>query len=403
MNLRRCALCQGREFKLVVDLGFHPCADTFVFESQLQEGERTYPLRVYLCTSCGHCQLGHIVPKEVRYQDNDYSYDSSNSLVSITHFTDLARDISRVLNLGPTDIVCDVGSNIGTLLEAFKGVAGCQVVGVDPSTNIAALANARGINTINNFFDLEAVEKILTFGRPSVVTATNVLNHSEDVVAFFIAVEKILDPLGCIVFEMPYLLEMVKRSAFDTIYLEHINYFAITPLSRFLTQRGFGIERIEVSDYMCGTLRIYVRPNAKHESVVEQYIEIEREYNLFTTGVYDAFMERIKGLKLRLNKQLYDIKNSGGKIIGIGAATKGNTLLNYCNIDADLLEYISDTSVLKVGKRTPGSHIPIVADEDIMPDITHGLILPWNIAEHLMSKLSHLGINFIVPMLESKC
>ena len=147
---------------------------------------------------------------------------------------------------------------------------------------------------------------------------------------------------------------------------------------------------------------MYVRPNAQHGAVVAQFIEREREYGLFSDGVYAAFMDRVRGLKYRLNKELYDIKAAGGKIIGIGAATKGNTLLNYCNIDRDLLEYVTDSSSLKIGKITPGSHIPIVADESISKDITHGLILPWNIAEYLTKKLQPLGLKFIIPMLESK-
>ena len=133
-----------------------------------------------------------------------------------------------------------------------------------------------------------------------------------------------------------------------------------------------------------------------------KYIKLESEYGLFSEGVYDGFMDRVKSLKFRLNKQLYAIKASGGKIIGIGAATKGNTLLNYCNIDGDLLDYITDTSTLKLGKLTPGSHIRIVSDESITSDITHGLILPWNIADHLTKKLKHLGLKFIFPMLDSK-
>jgi C-methyltransferase C-terminal domain/Methyltransferase domain/Putative zinc binding domain len=402
MTPRKCALCQAESPAPVIDLGFHPCADTFVFESRLQEGEQRFPLKVCLCSQCGHTQLALVVPGHVRYQDNDYSYDSSNSPVSIGHFTELARDVSRALDIGPGDLVCDVGSNIGTLLDAFKTITGCKVIGVDPSPNIAALAVANGIPTVNAFWGPSAAKAVLEVGRPRVITATNVLNHSEDVAAFFDVVDQAIHPEGYVVFEVPYLLEMIKQTAFDTIYLEHINYFAVTPLARFLTPRGFGIERVEVSDYMCGTLRLYVRPHAEHAPVVAKYMALESEYGLFSKGVYESFMERVRGLKFRLNKQLYDIRASGGKVIGIGAATKGNTLLNYCNIDADLLEYVSDTSTLKLGKVTPGSHIRIVADEAIGPEITHGLILPWNIADHLTKKLRHLGLKFIIPMLESK-
>jgi hypothetical protein len=402
MAIRMCALCGGQDLQPVIDLGFQPCADTFILESNFPDVENWFSLKVCLCGGCGHTQLVHVVPGHVRYQDTDYSYDSSNSPVSVGHFTNLARDVAGELDVGPDDIVCDVGSNIGTLLDAFKRITGCRVIGIDPSANITALANAQGIFTINDFFGMSAATEVLKLGRPRVITATNVLNHSEDVIGFFDVVSNIIDPRGCVVIEVPYLLEMIKQTAFDTIYLEHINYFSVTPLASFLGARGFGIERIEVSDYMCGTLRLYVRPNSKHGSIVTKYIELEREYGLFSKCVFEAFMSRVQRLKFQLNKELYDIKAAGGKVVGIGAATKGNTLLNYCNIDSDLLEYISDASPLKHGKITPGSHIRIVSDEAITKDITHGLILPWNIADHLKRKLNHLNITFITPVLETK-
>jgi len=249
---------------------------------------------------------------------------------------------------------------------------------------------------------MASANEVLKLGRPRVITATNVLNHSEDVAGFFDVVEYLIDPNGFVVFETPYLLEMIKQTAFDTIYLEHINYFSVTPLSHFLAARGFGIRKIEVSDYMCGTIRLYVKPNEVHAADVVQYMELESQYGLFSKRVYDAFMGRVKNLKFNLNKQLYEIKSSGGKVMGIGAATKGNTLLNYCKIDGDLLDYISDSSNLKIGKLTPGSHIRIISDESIDTNITHGLILPWNIAEHLKKKLKHLNLKFITPTLEQK-
>jgi hypothetical protein len=402
MANRACVLCGGNDLTPVIDLGFQPCADTFILESSLPDIENRFPLKICLCNGCGHNQLAYVVPKHVRYELNDYSYDSSNSSVAIKHFTDLARDVVHVLDVGADDIVCDVGSNVGTLLHAFKRITSCRVIGIDPSANIAASANEQGILTINDYFGVSAAAEVLKLGRPRVITATNVLNHIENVGGFFDVVSDLIDPNGYVVFEVPYLLEMIKRTTFDTIYLEHINYFAVTPLALFLEARGFGIERIEAIDYMCETLRFYVRPNSKHGEVVMNYLQLELEFGLFSMAVYEAFMSRVRTLKFQLNKELYGIKAAGGKIIGIGAAAKGNTLLNYCNIDSDLLEYISDASPLKQGKITPGSHIRIVSDESITKDVTHGLILPWNIANHLKIKLSHLNINFIIPTLQTK-
>ena len=273
MKNRVCALCKSEILVPVIDLGFHPCADTFVLEDRLSDIERHFPLKVCLCESCGHTQLAYVVSGQERYQDTDYSYDSSNSQVSIEHFRELALDVVQRVGIKSSDIVCDIGSNIGTLLEAFKRNTQCVVIGVDPSKNLANLANEAGIFTINNFFNQESAREILRHGRPKVITATNVFNHSEDVEGFIENVKYLLDPNGYLVIEVPYLLEMIRQTAFDTIYLEHINYFSVTPLVKFFAKHSFGIEWIEVSDYMCGTIRIYARPNIKNAELVSDYMK----------------------------------------------------------------------------------------------------------------------------------
>lgn len=402
MTKRNCALCGSVDFETVIDLGFHPCADTFVYEKKLREPEIRYPLKLAKCVTCGHAQLTYLVPPEVRYQATDYSYDSSNSPVSIGHFNEMASDVSRFTGLTSKDLVCDVGSNIGTLLNGFSLAIDCKTIGIDPSGNISALANSLGVHTVNDFFCRSSADEVLKFGRPRIITATNVLNHAEDVSHFFDVAEYLIDQEGYIVIETPYLLELIKNSAFDTIYLEHVNYFSVTPLARFLEARQMGIVKIEVSDYMLGTIRMYIKPKSPHGSDVEYYKDLEEKAKLFSLQVYSDFMLRIRNLKIDLNNRLYEIRASGGRVFGIGAATKGNTLLNYCNIDSDLLEFISDTSKLKVGKFTPGSHIKIISDESIPKGFTHGLILPWNIADYLQNKLKDLHVEFIVPLMEKK-
>ena len=402
MNNRICALCGSVDLATVIDLGFHPCADTFVYENKLHEPEIRYPLKLAKCSACGHAQLLYVVPPDVRYQATDYSYDSSNSPVSIDHFEEMARDVSRFTGINSKDFVCDVGSNIGTLLNGFSIAANCKTIGIDPSANISALANNLGVHTINDFFCRGSADEVLKVGRPRIITATNVLNHSEDVAHFFDVAEYMLDRAGFIVIETPYLLELIKNSAFDTIYLEHINYFSVTPLAWFLEKRRMGIVKIEVSDYMLGTIRLYIKPNSPHGPDVTYYKNLEDKAKLFSIEIYLEFMSRINKLKIDLNKKLYEIKASGGRIFGIGAATKGNTLLNYCNIDSDLLEFISDASKLKVGKLTPGSHIRIISDDAIPEGFTHGVILPWNIADYLKNKLSNKNFEFIVPLMEKK-
>ena len=181
MKSTNCNLCNSLNLETVIDLGYHPCADTFISNFNNDYGsEKTYPLRVCLCKDCGHAQLTNVVPGHERYQDTDYSYDSSNSVVSINHFKEMAKQVSDEAGLSESDLVCDIGSNIGTLLESFKSYAGCNIIGVDPSSNICELANKNGVSTINDFFSINSSKKILKQGKPKVLTATNALNHSED-------------------------------------------------------------------------------------------------------------------------------------------------------------------------------------------------------------------------------
>ena len=401
MKSNNCNLCNSLNLKTVIDLGYHPCADTFISNFNNDHGsEKTYPLRGCLCGDCGHTQLTNIVPGHERYQDTEYSYDSSNSVVSIEHFKEMARQVSDEMCLTESDLVCDIGSNIGTLLESFKTYAGCNIIGIDPASNICDIANKNGVPTINDFFSINSSKKVLMQGKPKVLTATNALNHSEDVDNFFNLAKDLIDDDGVIVVEVPYLLELLEQKAFDTIYLEHVNYFSVAPLASYLSKIDMCIARIEVKEYMCGSLRMYIKKGDRMCDEAIELIDKENRFGLRDGEVYSNFMNVLKELKFNLNTQLNKIKLNGGVIFGIGAATKGNTLLNYCNIDSDLVDFISDSSELKVGKYTPGSHIKIINDEDIPNHVTHGLILPWNIADYLKNKLKYLDIDFITPILE---
>jgi hypothetical protein len=385
--------------KSVIDLGFHPIADTFLEESHLHEEQKTYPLRVMLCEDCGYAGLEFVVPSEVRYQLVDYSYTSANSPVSIKHFNEVAAEVADFAALGSEDLVVDVGSNDGTLLAGFKSASGCKILGVEPAPNIAKLAVSLGIPTIAKFFDSSVVEEVVSGGKPKVIITANVLNHASDLHTFVGTAKQMLAEDGFFVFEVPYLLDLVEKTAFDTIYLEHVSYYGIKPLKKLFEQFGFVIRRIEHTDYMGGSIRVYVGTGEESVSVAE-YVERENAVSLYDLKTYKDFMARVQGLRLDLCKQLYDARSAGKKIVGIGAATKGNTLLNYCKIDASLLDYVTDVSDLKVGKYTPGSHILIKHDNELDASVDYALILPWNIAEFLVKKLSHLKCEFIIPHTE---
>jgi len=374
---------------LAIDLGFHPLADTFLKAEQLNQPETHYPLNVVACKDCGHLMNGYIVSAKARYQDNEYSYDSSNSQVAIAHFDEFAKEAIKLAGVGKTDLVVDVGSNVGTFL------------GIEPSENIARLAKKNGIKTIKNFFNADAITETKKTSKAKLITSANVYNHIEDQKEFAKNIDSLLMPGGMVAIEVPYAGTLIDETSFDTIYLEHASYFFVAPLRKFWTQYGFKISHVTLNSYMGGSIRFYLSRHLPESPQVAKMIREEKNRAYFKPGTYRDFMKRTILFKTDLMKKLYQIKSKGGVVIGIGAATKGNTLLNYCGIDRTILEYVTDASPLKIGKYTPGSHIPIKHDKDIDKKIvTHGLILPWNIGTFLSKKLSHLGIKFLVPHLK---
>ena len=401
MKITKCRLCSAEHIEKVVNLGYHPLADTFLTEELLFGPEVYYPLQLGSCRACGHVFTLYSVPAVDRYQKHEYSYDSSNSSVSIAHFKEFAQAVLGEETPAPGALIVDIGSNVGTLLSHFKDLGHPNVLGVEPSGNISALAVAAGIPTLNDFFDGGVVNALREAGPVQVLLSANVLNHADDLGALLQTATEVLARDGVFVFEVPYLLDLITGTAFDTIYHEHVHYYAIKPLAAALQRHGFSIFKVDNLDYMCGSIRVYTRLSGSHSPGVNAMIAAEEASGLYELGTYQRFMERVRRVKRTVNAHLAQICADGGKIIGIGAATKGNTFLNYCRLDADTIAYIADASPLKIGKVTPGSHIPIIADQDIDALATHALILPWNIAPMLQSKLAHLGLKFYVPQVET--
>jgi SAM-dependent methyltransferase len=398
LKISTCRLCQSPDVRKAVDLGFHPLADTFLPEHLQLGPEVSYPLHLGSCQACGHVFTLYPVTPEDRYQKQDYSYDSSNSKVAIAHFKEFCDAVvMEKETLAPNALIVDIGSNVGTLLSHFKDAGFGNVLGVEPSGNISRQAVANGVPTINDFFNGAAAIEIVKNGQVEVLLSSNVVNHADDIPALLKVAQSILSPTGIFVFEVPYLLDLIQRTAFDTIYHEHVHYYGLKPLAACLERAGFSIFKVERLEYMCGSIRVYARVGGQQAEAIDALIAGEDAFGLYTPATYEAFMERVEAVKSSVNTHLWKIRSEGGKIIGIGAATKGNTFLNYCKLDSDLIAYIADASPLKIGKRTPGSHIPIIADDMIDADATHALILPWNIADFLVEKLAHLGVEFYVP------
>jgi len=399
MITKKCQLCGSKKLKLIIDLGYHPLADTFL--KVLNEKENFYPLQVLLCQKCGYATLQYVVEVSTRYQKNDYSYTASNSLISIKHFNEMAEQVIKKTKITKKDLVVDIGSNVGTLLKAFNKKSNCRIIGVEPALNIVKIAKKDKIPTIQDFFSKKIVSQILKkYGKAKIIICTNVFNHINDLNEFMKNIDRLLDKEGFFIFETPYFLDLVKNSSFDTIYLEHVSYFAVKPFEKFFKKYKFFIHHLEINNYMSNSIRIYISRKKINLPIVKKYIQKEELSGIFSLKTYENMMKRVNNFKSQLLKQMYDIKSKGNKIIAIGAATKGNTLLNFCKIDNTLIDFITDSSPLKIGKFTPGSHILIKSDKDITPDIKFAVILPWNIAEFLKKKLNHLNLEFIIPHME---
>jgi SAM-dependent methyltransferase len=400
LKISHCRLCHSDRIVPVVDLGFHPLADTFLPADLQDTMEAHYPLRLGLCSDCGHVFTLFSVSAVERYQKYDYSYESGNSRVSVAHFREFAEAVLKVAPVKKDALIVDIGSNDGTLLSHFKALGYPNVLGVEPAANMTAIAVSAGVKTINDFFAEKAADSIRAAGPVSVLLSANVVNHADDIEVVLATARAVLAPDGIFVFEVPYLLDLVRGTAFDTIYHEHVHYYGVKPLAAVLKREGFSIFRVENLDYMCGSLRVFAKLGGAHSPQIESITRAESAAGLYSPATYAEFMQRVRHVKLMTLSYLARVRGEGGKIIGIGAATKGNTLLNYCRLDSDIISFVTDASKLKIGKRLPGSHIPILSDADIDGSVTHAVILPWNIAPMLRQRLAHLRLEFYVPQIQ---
>jgi len=402
LKIKKCRLCHSSEIKKVIDLDFHPLADTFLEKEDQLGAETFYPLQLGLCESCGHVFTLFAIPPEDRYQKHDYSYDSSNSIISVEHFQNFCKTVLTELSVQKESLIVDIGGNVGTLLSQFKENGFKKVLNIEPSKNISKIAVNNGIPTINGFFNNESSNYISeNFDRKvDILLSSNVVNHADDIPDLLQSAKNILSEEGVFVFEVPYLMDLIQKTSFDTIYHEHVHYYGVKPLVAILKKYGFSIFKIQKIDYMCGSIRVFTSLKKPQSSFVSQMVEIENEFGLYDIKTYQKFSLRVKRMKISINSYLWEVRKKGGRIVGIGAATKGNTLLNYCKLDSDIISSISDTSKLKIGKYTPGSHIQIISDDEIDDSFTHAIILPWNIASLLKIKLKHLNLIFFAPQVD---
>jgi SAM-dependent methyltransferase len=402
----QCRLCGADRFGLILDLGFTPPADGFLAPAQLDQMEPTFPLRLCRCVSCGFFQLDHVVSPELLYQ-SDYPYESSITQSGLLHWRGMADRIVSRYGLGASDLAVDIGSNVGVLLGAFKE-RGLRVQGIDPAPNIVKLAIERGIDTICDFFGPASVEKVLAAkGKARVVTGTNVFAHVDDLNALVGTVAHLLRDDGVFVIEAPHLCHLLERIEYDTIYHEHLSYISLTPLVPFFARHGMSIVDVEEVAIHGGSLRIYVGKGIQAPSDNVKAILAREGQDLAPDGELVAgFARRVEQNRAELSWLLHSLKQKGKRLCAVSAPAKGMTLLNYCGIGRNLLDFVTEKSTLKIGRFTPGGHLPVVPDTALLeqrPD--YALLLAWNFAEEIMKNLDAYrkqGGRFIIPIPEPR-
>ncbi len=404
MIIRTCRVCKSQSLHSFLSLGQTPLANSFLREDQLGDPEPTYPLDVCFCDICHLVQLGSVVSPETLFKNYIYVSGTSNTLR--THFDGLAREVVERFKLNSNSLVIDIGSNDGTLLKCFRDM-NIKTLGMEPATNVAKLAQAEGIETINDFFGERTANRIRGKTKASAILATNVFAHINDLDDFMKGVTTLLDDNGMLVIEVPYLVDLLQKMLFDTIYHEHLSYFAVGPLRRLFDRFGMKIIDVKRIDSHGGSIRVYVARSSStfepRESVTK-LLQLENAFGLNSLQTYRDFSTKVRVVKRKLVNLLVQIRAERKRIVGYGAPAKGNTLLNYCKIGVDLLEYIVDESPLKCGLYTPGMHLPVLPTKQLRLDRPAcALLLAWNYAAEILEREQEYrnnGGKFIIPIPE---
>jgi len=404
MKTGACRFCAAPLELTFCDLGMSPLSNAFVKPAEAHRSETFYPLHAYVCERCFLVQIEQFETPEHIF--GDYVYFSSYSDSWLGHCRRYAESMRAALGLGPQSLVIEIASNDGYLLQFFKE-AGIPVLGIEPARNVAAAAQGKGIPTLLEFFGAALASRLAREGGADLVVANNVMAHVPDLNDFAAGLRHVLKPGGVLTVEVPHLLRLIEGHQFDTIYHEHFSYFSFTTAQRVLARHGLAVHEVEQLPTHGGSLRIHAGPADAGRTAapaVEALLAEERRAGLGGREIYASFSEKAKHSKRALLKFMIEAKNAGKHIAGYGAPAKGNTLLNYCGIRTDLLDYTVDRSPHKQGLLLPGTRIPVFGPEKIMetrPDYV--LILPWNLKDEICGQMAGIrdwGGRFVVPIPE---
>ena len=401
-----CRFCGAKLQHSLVDLGMSPLCESYVSPEKANQMEAFYPLHVYVCGNCFLAQLQQYVSREEIF--NEYAYFSSYSDSWLEHakrYTDMI--VSR-LGLNGRSTVMELASNDGYLLQYFVQKK-IKAIGVEPAANVAAAAERNGVPTVVKFFGREtAKELVAQFEQVDLLIGNNVLAQVPDLNDFVGGMKTVLKPNGVITMEFPHLMRLMNENQFDTIYHEHFSYFSFIAAEKIFARHGIELFDVEELSTHGGSLRVYGRHKEDNaEPIGNRVIELRRrehDAGFSQIETYRNFGEQVKETKRKLLEFLIGVRRKGKSVVGYGAPGKGNTLLNYCGIRTDFIDYTVDRNPYKQGKFLPGTHIPILHPDKIKetkPDYL--FILPWNFKDEIMAQMSGIrewGGKFVVPIPE---
>lgn len=403
-----CRICGNKSLIRYLDLGRTPLANAIIKKEDADKDEKTYPLEVMFCPGCFLSQLSIVVNPTILF--SQYPYRSSISMTFVEHCREIAVVCRESFGLKESDLIVDIASNDGCLLHQFSKEGFHNVLGVDPAENLANIANKAGVETINAFWTTDIAERIVKEkGHSKIITAMNVFAHVDDLNEFVAGIKRLLAKDGIFIIEAPHALHLIKNTEFDTVYHEHLSYLLARPLEKLFAAHDMKIFRIDETKIHGGSIRVFAsHVDSKHttDKSVAEIAAKEKECGLYDIEGYRAFSKNVENIKHNLVSLLKKIKREGKTVAAYGASAKGNTLLNYCGIRSDTVQFIADDTPEKQGSLAPGSRIPIVESRNILarqPDYL--LLLAWNFARELARKTESYekkGGRYIIPIPEVK-
>lgn len=404
-----CRFCNHKLSHVFVDLKESPPSNSFLEKDQLNNPEAKYPLKIFVCDACFLVQVDEYKKAEEIFS-SEYVYFSSFSRSWLEHAKTYVNKMTSEFNLNSNSLVMEIASNDGYLLQYFKE-KNIPVLGIEPTGNTAQVAIDKGIETCVDFFGVKLADQLIKQGRKAdLVLGNNVLAHVPDINDFVGGMKKVLKSDGFITMEFPHLLQLVANNQFDTIYHEHFSYLSFTTVKSIFERHGLEMFNVEELPTHGGSLRIYAKHKEDdskqiNESVIK-LLKKEKNAGITTMSYYKGFQVKTDKVKLDFINFLKDCKVKGKKVVGYGAAAKGNTLLNYCEVGNDLISFVVDASPHKQDKYLPGSKIPVVSEQrikDTKPDYV--VIFPWNIKEEIINQLDYIrnwNAKFVVAIPELK-